>query len=91
MFSFLFGFYRPFFPLFSSCFVSFFFAHVVSSLFYHNLLWNKRLVVIVVVPNNCILVPAGAPSVTSVRAITKRVKIVSPGKIMTHARDVTIA
>jgi hypothetical protein len=64
---------------------------VVSSLFYHNLLWNKRLVVIVVVPNNCILVPAGAPSVTSVRAITKRVKIVSPGKIMTHARDVTIA
>jgi hypothetical protein len=37
-------FYHPLFsPFFRSCFVPFFFSHVVSSLAYPNLLENKRL------------------------------------------------
>jgi hypothetical protein len=45
LFSFLFGFfYCPLIsPSFHSCFISFFFAHMVSSLAYPNLLGNKRL------------------------------------------------
>jgi hypothetical protein len=41
---FIWFFYRPlFFPYFSLLFCTFFFAHVVSSLAYSNLLGNKRL------------------------------------------------
>jgi hypothetical protein len=48
-------FYRSFvFPFFPSCFVPVFFAHVISSLTYTNLLENKMLNCVVIVL--CILI-----------------------------------